>query len=438
MIIFGGLNGLGVTLLPTSFIDKLRMMDSNVAELTKVSSDVPVITTDTPPELLAPGTCTSDGQLIWRATYVRTTDGVTVPGHWERKRVGETCAIISDIPHVTRGPCTVDHLENCPGGIYVAPTKVMQVGAFTIPVVRSGNVYKWGLDSYGKLTAEQAAQIKEQLSKPVEDGNSFRPIKAGWITHDTPNSNVTLQSMQSGKPTGTLIHTVFGPGDWLTSGGWLGKFGFKDGDKWDWRYTPQANFDRTKGVPIAQFKHPDTGAHYGMWMDFGFVGPEIKPILAEVINEATGEKTPWPTYTTRSVMLRFMVAPMPEKSLLGDLWDWIMSGVKWVVVKFYEGVWDVAEVLSDKLCAMAQTPGAITKTGSQAGPYGAAAGAAVEIALVTADNCPVPNPTPEGKPGPIGPTKKPIPWGLVALGVGVVGLAAVLLTQKPTKTKKAA
>src|SRR5262249_17820850 len=60
------------------------------------------------------------------------------------------------------------------------------------------------------------------------------------------------------------------------------------------------------------------------------------------------------------------------------------------------------------LCAMAATPGAITAAGSKAGPYGAAAGAAVEIALDNAHNCPVPNPTPAGAPRPPGgPPHKP-------------------------------
>lgn len=381
------------------------------------------VATPVMPAQPAPGECRlgPDGtpQFIW-------TVNPTGTGYWSRLAAGQTCKTVGTGP----APTVRDHTgtaETNPnyvtqGGVSVTPTKVMQVGAFTIPVVRSGGSYKWGLDSYAKLTAEQAAQIKKQLQKGVQGGNSLRPIVPGGIAFDSPNTNGVRPTMQSGKPTGSAVHTVWGPGDWLTTGGWLGTFGFKDGEPYDWRYTQTPNFDRTKGVPIAQFNHPDTGAHYGMWMDIAPVGPELKPLSAGVIDLATGAEKPWPEYTQRSQMLRFMVAPMPDKSWLGDLWDWIKGGVAWVVTKFYEGVWDVAEVTSDVLCAMATTPGGLQKAAAAGGPYGVAGATAAQ--LILAGKCPVPNPTPEGLPGPTSENT----W-LVPVAIGVGGLLLYALTR---------
>ncbi len=394
---------------------------------------------------LPKGACSADGMFIWDFT----ADGV---GFWRRLRVGEQCTSTSTVPgpdvreHREGMPssCTPETLENCPGGVYVAPTKVMQVGPFTIPVVRSGAEYTWGLDAYEKLNDEQAAMLKQQLSKKID-----YPGRSNWIDLQTKWTKYAGFEPAPGSTSyryaddGRIIATSVWPqqapwGTWLTYFGWLKKIGFLQGDPgYDDRYM---GFAKDRYTPIATFKHPDTDRDYGLWARIEPVGPLISAVstqwapdvMADVSKPPGPDNVPGPDGTT-SFQLQFMVAPLPDKGLLGDFWDWIMKHVLKVVVGFYEGVWDVAEDLSSTLCAMAQTPGTITSAGSKAGPYGTAVSAAVETAINAAGNCPVPNPTPEGTPGPVA---KSTPWALYILGGAAVVALGLLLTRKPKKTTK--
>jgi hypothetical protein len=324
----------------------------------------------TPPK---PGDCSADGQFIWKVSS-------TGAGFWARLAVGETCT-----PSSATGPTI---RTGGGGGITVGPTTVMKIGPFTIPVVRSGNTYTWGLDDYAKLPADVGPMIGEALRKRID-----YPGRSNWVTIRqpmtlfAPGSTYDMQTYQSGKPTGTVIRTTWpllAPWGqtWLTQLGWMAKFGFNTGDAYEDRYN---GFDTAKYAPIAQFDHPQSGAKYGLWMRLQPVGPDIPALSASTI--VAGVENPVP-YSTKSYALQFKIAPMPDKGVLGGFLDWILKYVKKLIVAFYDAVQDVGKELSDALCAMAQTPGGPAAAAAAGGPYAAAASAATTVLL--AGKCPVP------------------------------------------------
>ncbi|MGH7176613.1 MAG: hypothetical protein ACREJC_04470, partial [Tepidisphaeraceae bacterium] len=160
------------------------------------------------------GTCTARAEngsfFSWKSATA------TVPGHWERPHVGQTweqlCTKTS-----TSGPEVRDHTgtaETNPnyvpqGGVSVTQ-KIMKVGPFTIPVVRSGQKYTWGLDDYSQLNAEQAKLLLEQLQTKIDGGNwvLLRPTTLTSGSHE-PGSSSAQVFYQSGKPTGTVIKATW-------------------------------------------------------------------------------------------------------------------------------------------------------------------------------------------------------------------------------------
>ncbi len=395
--------------------------------LPTTSSTLPILVQALPTQpTQAPvkGTCSADGQYIFDVT-------ATGAGYWRRKGASEQCVAQSNI-----GPDVRVHAPGEGGGVSVSPTKVMKVGPFTIPVVRSGAQYIWGLDDYSKLNAEQAAMIKTQLLKEIDyPGRSnwidFSKKWAKWSATEPAPGSTSYNFNDEGQIIATSVWPPTMPwGTWLTMMGWLRKIGFTSTDPgYEDRYN---GFDKGRYTPIATFDHPDTGKNYGVWMRIQPVGPAISATStqwdpsyrADVSKPAGPDNMPGPL-GTKSMQLQFMVAPMPDKGVLGGAWDWIMKYVKKVVVGFYDAVWDTAEAISDALCAMTATPGALTNAAAKGGPEAAAAAQAAELLLQ--GKCPVQNPTPDGTPGPPG-DKKPIPWGpIIAGGVALLGVIAFVL-----------
>lgn len=422
-----------------------------IVDLNRISSVIPkaaVVMDNAVVNAPKNGQCTADGNFIWVAATA------TVPGHWERLRVGQTCDPANIMPGGS-GPEVREHRADMPGstpggGVSVSPTRVMKVGPFTIPVVRSGASYIWGLDDYYKLKPDQAATIKAQVIKKISGRSD-----SNWINYTAPNhtsgmtkwdfyaaldarpGSTTTRVAQDGgamlwqskwpnaAPWGGAcdIKTTVGPGCWLTNMGWMQAIGFNRGDAgYDERYF---GFDGDRYMPFARFKHPDSGDDYGIWVRIQPVGGEI-PAVSSAFGP-TYKPTPGWKDTTISNQLQFKVGPIPDSSWWDDAWDWISDHVGEVIAEFYEAVWDAAEAISDALCAVTATPGALTAAASAAGPYGTAAGAATE--LLMDGKCPIPNPTPAGTPGPPTANKVPFPWALVIGGVAVVA-GVVLLGQK--------
>lgn len=412
-----------------------------VSLLGGLGADKLLIATNVLPQLIQAstpvrGTCSADGQFIFDLTS-------TGAGYWRRKDASEQCVAQSNI-----GPDVRVHAPGEGGGVSVSPTKVMAVGPFTIPVVRSGAQYIWGLDDYSKLKSDQAAMIKEQLLKKIDyPGRSnwidFSKKWAKWSAAEPAPGSTSTNVNDDGQPVAVSVWPPAAPwGTWLTFFGWLKQIGLTQSDPgYDDRYN---GFDKSRATPIATFDHPDTGKAYGLWMRIQPVGPPISATStqwdpsyrADVSKPAGPDNVPAPLGTT-SFQLQFMVSPMPDKGVLGGAWDWIMKYVKKVVVGFYDAVQAGAEAISDALCSMAQTPGAITSAAAKGGPEAAAAGAATEALL--AGKCPVPNPTPDGTSGKLGDTK-PIPWGpIIAGGVALLGVVAfILAAPKKSPVKRAA
>jgi hypothetical protein len=382
------------------------------------------------------GACTADGKFIWVAATA------TVAGHWSRLRVGQSCDPANIVPG-SSGPKVRDHRAGAEnyvpqGGVSVSPTKVMRVGLFTIPVVRSGASYIWGLDEYNKLTPEQGAQIKTQVMKKISgrgDSNWIN-LNEKWDRYAgfaAEPGSTSYRFTNEGKIRATdrwpaaapgwgACVAGRGPGCWLTNFGWMRKIGFVKGDPgFDDRYFGFSD----RYMPFARFKHPESGKDYGLWVRIQPVGPLI-PATSTVWD--TGATTPLDQ--TVSNQLQFKVAPIPDSGWWSDAWDWITDNIGEVVAEFYEAVWDVAEALSEGLCALTATPGALTVAANAGGPYGTAAGAATE--LLMDGKCPIPNPTPQGTPGPPTQNKLPFPWALVIGGVAVVAGVVLLGQKKPT------
>jgi hypothetical protein len=368
---------------------------------------------------LEPGACSSDGKFIWE----RTPDGT---GYWRRLAAGEQCRVISTVPPPA--------IRTGGGGISVTPTTVMKIGPFTIPVVRPGKEYTWGLDDYAKLTPEQATMIKEQLKKRID-----YPGRSNWVTinpgglagsgsHE-PGTTSSSQYYASGKPTVKVVAKwpALAPWGqtWLTLGGWMRKLGFAEGEQYEQRYM---GFDRSKYTPIATFMHPDypeggVGVRYGLWLRIEPVGPQI-PAESAVQIDQQGVATPSPGYSTVSQALQFMVAPLPG-SWRGDFWDWIMKYVKKLVVGFYDALQDVAQTMSNALCAMALTPGSVEAAAATGGP--AAAAAAAGSKLLLGGKCGQPLPPGGGEPARAG-------WLLpLAIGGGILAVGLLF----PSKKRKA-
>jgi len=353
------------------------------------------------------GDCTADGKFIWRIAS-------TGAGYWDRLRVGEQCTAVTS----SAGPTI---RTDGGGGINIGPTTVMKIGPFTIPVVRPGNTYTWGLDSYEKLPADVAQMIGEALRKRID-----YPGRSNWVTIRqpmtlfAPGSSYDMQGYQSGQPTDTIIRASWPPvapwgQTWLTQLGWLAKLGFSTGETYEDRYN---GFDRSRNAPIAQFDHPETSEKYGLWMRLQPVGPDIPAAAASTISKSTGKETPI-TYSTKSFALQFTVAPLPTKSVLGDFFDWILKYIKKLIVVFYDAVQDVGKELSDALCAMAMTPGGPAAAAAAGGAAGAAATAATTVLL--AGKCPVPQQQIQQQAG----------GNLLPLAIAGAGVAAIYyLTRK--------
>jgi hypothetical protein len=401
MLQFSLLNGLGARVPGTSTI---------------IAADNQQTSTTTVAQPVA-GQCSADGQFIWRLN----ADGT---GFWARRSATDVCAGTAS----SSGPVVRETgAEGGGGGVTVAPTRVMTVGPFTIPVVRRGESYIWGLDSYDKLKPDQAALLLKQLQVRIDGGN-WIALAQKWPKYtdgDPQPGSTTHRYWNDGSVAATSTWpSSTGWGTWLTWLGWMRKIGFTGAQPgYDQHYMTFSS----DGIPVAKFTHPD-GGDYGLWARIQPVGSVIQATSTQWSN---GDTTP---DQTQSVQLQFKIAPMPSALMTGGIVGFIRDKVQTIAAGFYSGVISVAESLSDVLCAAAQTPGALTTAAAKGGPEAAAAGAATELLLN--GKCPVSNPTPEGVPGP---EPKQFPWGpVIAGGVALAGFVAFLLTPPKSKKKQAA
>ena len=348
-----------------------------------------------------PGTCTADQKSIWTGSF------------WRRRTTGEVCQTVSSQ--------SLDIHTTTQGGVEVTPTTMISIGPFNCPLPRTDKLV-WIYDDYDLLTPEQAAFIRETLLNP----EVIAEAHYGSRTYaDQPNNSWSPSNESGPGLTSTYLFADGGTmqsqwptaapwgGSWLTQQGWFRAIGIQPGDT----YARPFGFDRSKNGPIMQFQHPITGKDWGLYIDFGTVGTDITALSTTIEGAAS---TP---QTTRSMVMRFMIAPVPDKSW----WDSIKGAIRKVVIKFYEFVIDVGEELSSLMCAIAANPTAAVTAATTAG--GPAAGAAVGAgSLVIGEACSKPAPAPLPEPPPDAVPIKRFPWGpVIAGGLAVTGLVAFLL-----------
>ena len=389
-----------------------------------------------PPPDAAIGECTTDQRFIFDAYG------------WRLRGSDEVCTSISSRPatvSTSRADCNPATSPNCypigaANGVVVTPGPVMLVGPFVVPIIKSGEGYAWALDSYKKLTREQAATIKKQLMVKVDGSDFWRtmsPDRWSAMLAGSPEPGATSDrwTMQSGVKQTEIISqwpTTTPQTTWLTNVGWMKMFGFNGSEPgWDDAYLWAWSDHREPWPPIAKFKHPSDGKPYGLFISIQPVGGPISALSSKIGKTADAMTDMIPAEQTRSIVLRFDIKPIHNKGLLSSLWDWIMSGVQELVADFYKGVWWGANALSSALCTMTVIPGGLTSAAAAGGPEAAAAAAATELLL--SGKCPVPvgNDDTKGPPD----TKKPFPWGpVIAGGIAVTGLLAFLLAPPKKRT----
>ncbi len=398
------------------------------------------ITDPNAPAQPLPGECRTGAsgqpEFIWVAA------AGSVPGHWERIRAGQSCAIVN----ATGGAIdTRDHRGEdgvAQGGVTVSPTRVMQIGPFTIPVVRAGRAYTWGLDDYSKLSNEAATAISTQLQQKIDypgrgnwiDVASKNAIQQhNWAQDPSPGKTTTRLSEQTGEIGEQSVWPAAAPwgGPWLTQAGWMRKLGVggSGGAAYESRYF---GFDTNYASPIMAFDHPDSGDTYGVFMQMVPVGPTIYALHTILgPNGRTDGYVPDPNYleSLQSMQLQFLVKPIDT----GGFFDWIMKYVLKVVAAYIDGIVAAAEGISDALCAITATPGALTSAAAAGGPYAAGAAAATEFAMQ--GKCPIPNPGPSGESKGDGDIPaKAFPWGpVLAGGVAVLGVIAFVMSSSKKK-----
>lgn len=386
-----------------------------------------VLTVDVP----AAGACSSPTRpgFIWMAGP---------PGYWARMQPGQTCTPAPG----TVAPTVRDHTTEPQK--QVAPSTVMQLGPWTIPIPWPGKSYTWLLDDYSKLTPEVTQVISQQLQTPIQKGWKS-PWQVGywqgvetksWI--DYPGQTKTFQFNEvGGEGTQTVVWPAKAPwGDYLTTRGWIDKLGIY-GKIIDNGYfgglgdpslcggrsayacsTAGSSADRV--APLMKFKHPVTGEDWGVWLKFQQVGP----VIESVSHTSTVQPgVQYPPLKTQSVALALTVQKLPS-----DPWyKAILEVIFYLPAKLFDLILSTGKDLLDLACS---DPTKAMAAASAAGPE---AVAAVNAAMAL---CPTKPPgTPDATETKVNDVtgKKAVPWGYVAGGVAFIGLLVYFLASPPRR-----
>lgn len=279
-----------------------------------------------------PGECTSDGQMIWRAATS------TVPAHWERLRVGETCSTVG------QNQVTVNvHAEDasvCPPGMMClppgqygapdsAPYPTIEVGPFRIPAHVDKFAIHWsGLlpdDWRAFINAELAHDCSGCVSSSMRDATPGHPYGA---LRDFLGPEMPTQINQD-----FAVRSPYGFGN-----AYAINVNVQDPSKSTVLRWEAYDQDLSDFVPIVATTHPVTGEDFGIYM---WMAPR-------------DTSRAWDS-TTNPYELNLIWHKI-DRHWYAQVWDFI----KHIISK-----------LEDAFCSIMHTPGVPQSLG-KAGPYGAA------------------------------------------------------------------
>jgi hypothetical protein len=203
--------------------------------------------------------------------------------------------------------------------------------------------------------------------------------------------------------------------------------------------------------PWAKFKHPVTGADWGVWVAFG--GADACASAQGFANIDDGHLCPvnaingeglWNSAADApfGATLQIGIAPIPQESTLDSIEEGIVSVLGWIPTQLASVGFVLAKWMEDFACSPSVQQGMLSKVPPNPYSMAAAAGA---LALANATNCgkidcsqPANFTNPQCAP----PSSTTVPvgtpwyqqWWVIAAGVGLV---AYLLLSKPEEPKGA-
>jgi len=339
---------------------------------------------DDPPLLCAP-----PAGFVWVPTAVRASDGVTVPGHWERPRKGQPPGMA---PCGAGGqPLQVTVRDNRTAHLMVGPF------AFPVDIKRV-----WATGTPSPTVANVAAPPDLVVTDPAQ----VPPDWVGWLR------KALTQTTDADGHTDTMRTDWLGPSA-------SAMYGYRDADASRWfdrlgiaPGTPLRMHTiwglRTGINPFAKLKHPTTGDN----------------LILHVILDKRDRATPWDASSNPTV-LKLYLSKVPDPSLWSSIWNTLVTLVAEIRDLAVEALDELGNLACDVLNAGGGVGGQVAGAGAAAAA-GMPPQAGVAGASIAKSACGKPPPPP---PPVVAPSILP----MVLLAGGAVAVVA-LLTQKKKAT----